>query len=433
MFGYRESSRLDARGVVESSLTALRQQGFEPPPLDATRPAIGCGAALSVAVRDAIDNSAAFLKTLCELAAGATPICLSPIDFGRPDSAVDAWQTLCELVRATLSAHGLPARGIATCIHAHQMPLEAYCLIADSVLGAGPRYVHLDCLQMADHHEPGVTERAAANWRFLWRQRGATRPVMPVYGGLVRSGCPLLSGEVASSILPVGGLHIPAGSAWLPIEVRLTRFADRHGGIDEQRLHAALGRTLVAADRLFDHLEWPCPRQRADALENRRIAFVLQGFGDLVRQSGRDPADLDCLRWLSHLAQGIRGELNAVSARLAGQSGPLPALSMDAAGSWSVGAKRDAWNRRWRVALRKCAVRHRNLVVMSPYTVLPTDGACAPEFTDLLPLIAHADAWSFAGMPACRGWDAAQFRQFHRRAWAIIQGSHATSFVAAGV
>lgn len=436
MLDYRQSSRHDAASVIESSLQALRRDGFEPPPLDTTRSSVGCGTTLPVSVQATINagtDSNAFLDTIRALAAGEVPVCLSPTDFGGRDAAVDAWRALCELIHATLSAGGLPTRGIATCIHAHQMPLEAYRLIADSMLGAGPRYVFLDGLQMEHRHQPCIHESAAAIWRFLWRQRGSTSPVMPVYGGLVRSGCPLLSGEVASSILPRGGLHIRAGSAWLPVDVRLTRFADARGAVDEKRLHAALGRALVVADQMFHHLQWPCPRQRSDALENRRIAFVLYGLGDLVLRSGRDPAELGCLRWLSDIAQGIRGELYAVSARLARQSGPLPALAMEPPGGWHAGPKRDDWSRRWRTALSKCAVRHRNLVVMSPYSVLPTDGACAPEFTDLLPLIAHADAWSFADMPACDGWDATQFRQFHRRAWAIIQGSHAASFVAAGV
>jgi hypothetical protein len=78
-------------------------------------------------------------------------------------------------------------------------------------------------------------------------------------------------------------------------------------------------------------------------------------------------------------------------------------------------------------------MRHRNLLVMSPYAIIPTDASPTADFSDLLPVIALADAWAFGAPPDFSGWTAAEYRHFHRRARATIQGSHSASFVAAGV
>ena len=64
------------------------------------------------------------------------------------------------------------------------------------------------------------------------------------------------------------------------------------------------------------------------------------------------------------------------------------------------------------------------------------DAVVAPfhkGFVDLLPLIAHADALSFASPPHLESWNVTDFAVFHRRAWAVTQRRDAASFVAAGV
>jgi hypothetical protein len=73
------------------------------------------------------------------------------------------------------------------------------------------------------------------------------------------------------------------------------------------------------------------------------------------------------------------------------------------------------------------------MLVLSPYSILPAAPDCQPEFTDLLPVIGHADAWSFASGADLSGWSIAEYQRFHRRAWAVIQGHNARSVVAAGV
>ena len=54
------------------------------------------------------------------------------------------------------------------------------------------------------------------------------------------------------------------------------------------------------------------------------------------------------------------------------------------------------------------------------------------RYADLLPVIAHADAWSFASPVVLAGAGPTAWRAFHHRARAVIQGATADSFVAAG-
>jgi len=158
---------------------------------------------------------------------------------------------------------------------------------------------------------------------------------------------------------------------------------------------------------------------------------MLGGFGELVAQNGDDPGDFAVLNRLSGIAAGIRRVLKDESTKLVALSGPVPALSpIDLTAAWLPGSGRELWQSAWQDALQKCAVRHRNLVVMSPASVLPpgADG----RYADLLPVIAHADAWSFASPVVLAGAGPTAWRAFHHRARAVIQGATADSFVAAG-
>jgi hypothetical protein len=407
----------------------LSQLGFRLAPSEVAR---------RVSVRDVLggeQQGRAELRLLAEIADTGLPLCLSATDLGKHEHTITQWQKFCEAIQAALArrrTRSAPPAGF--CIHSHQLPLEAYCLITDVVLGKGPRYVFLDGLQMGAHCSRPAQQRAAANWNFLWRNRTSPRPVMPVYGGLVKSTCPLLSDEVAATVMPATGLHVPANTAWLGIELRLTHFADGAGRLEEGRLYTALRRAVRIADFLLEQQAWPCPMQRADATANRRLAFRLSGIGDLVVMSGRNPRDLDCLHWLGGILRRIRRSLYATSVRIAEQRGALPAImAAYPIAALPEGPHRDAWQKRFAVAARKAAIRHRNILVISPYAVLPGDLHSKPAFTDLLPLIAIADAWSFADPPAFTRWNITEFSQFHRRARAVIQGSQAASFIAAGV
>jgi hypothetical protein len=416
---------------------ALRQLGFEPQ-------THYCGNQITTAgipyllpvmrVLSSPSDSGRLLRALSDLVRQQVPLTLALTDLGSGDTALQSMQNLCESLRSGLSGYGLSAEGIGLCLHSHQMPLQAFSVIANSVLGNGPRYVFLDSLQMTRHCNPTVQAETDANWLFLWRQRKSPAAVLPAYGGMVRSACPLLSEEVAASVLPVAGVQVPASTAWLPIEIPLTNFTDSVGHMDWPRLVPALTEAVRIAEQVHDHLAWPFPRQQADAHLHRRLAFSLTGLGDLVLRRAWCPANIDSLNWLSGIVQRIRRELYAASALLTQKTGPLPAFARaDPSIGLSAGPQRDVWRSRWRTAVREAAVRHRNMLVLSPYSILPAEPDCKPEFMDLLPVIRHADAWSFAAVAGFTDWSIVDYQRFHRRAWAVIQGHNARGVIAAGV
>jgi hypothetical protein len=100
---------------------------------------------------------------------------------------------------------------------------------------------------------------------------------------------------------------------------------------------------------------------------------------------------------------------------------------------WYCDIKKNDWDLRWRRAVQNSAVRHRNMLVMSPYSVLPSGAGAVGDFVDLLPVLHHADAFSFS-RPRLDGFRSRdEFVNFHRRAWAVMQRRNAASLVAAGV
>jgi len=136
---------------------ALRQLGFEPQ-------THYCGNQITTAgipyllpvmrVLSSPSDSGRLLRALSDLVRQQVPLTLALTDLGSGDIALQSMQNLCESLRSGLSGYGLSAEGIGLCLHSHQMPLQAFSVIANSVLGNGPRYVFLDSLQMTRHCNP---------------------------------------------------------------------------------------------------------------------------------------------------------------------------------------------------------------------------------------------------------------------------------------
>lgn len=360
-------------------------------------------------------------------------VTLSLTELCKDGCPVQALQKFCEQLITMLPANYEPRR-LGLSLQSHQLPLQAYFLIANSVLGSGPRYVYFDSLQMRPHLNSAVRAETDRNWRFLWQQRLLPERLMPVYGGIVRSACPLLSDEVARSVLPDTGGVVPESSAWLPVTIALTTFTHGDGHIDWSRLSPAIARAVCEGEKLHNHIVWPCHLQRSDARLHRRLAISVTGLGNLVQESGRDPGHIDCLTWLTGIVQRIRNELRSASVALAQQSGASPAvLHGDPSRGLKAGAARDNWRSCWQAAVRTSALRHRNLLVLSPYSVLPDKIDHSVKFFDLLPVIRQADAWCFSTTASFATWKIEDYQRFHRRAWAQIQAHNEGCVVADGV
>jgi len=394
------------------------------------------GAAEVVSVRSALENgerSRLLIKRLLTAAVQA-PLCLRPVDLPGGQAGVTGWSRFCEWLQDAAARNRVNVNGLVTCVHSHHLPLADFHAMTDSFFGVGQRFVLLDSLQLQCHPNEKVSAVAAANWTYLWQQRETSRPVLPIYGGLVRSACPLLADEAAVTVLPDTGLQVPAHSAWLPIQLDLSALADQYGCVDGSMLKRVISEALQEADRRIDRSHWPGRRRQADARLNRRIAMIITGIGDLVIRRDEDPGALSCLRSMHDLIGEIRGEVRAVTAQLARQFGEVPSLSRACPpGNWFEGSHHQAWQARFDKARLNAAVRHRNLLALSPYSVLPSGDSPTPRFMDLLPLLGLADAWAFAGASRLSNWNVTQFKYFHLRARAIIQAAQSASRIAAGV
>ncbi len=423
--------------ALRALLDRLQHLGFEVPPLYGSRNNVAGGVPLRLAVAKLLQETAGSetaIKAIRALLREDTPFTLSLTELGSGDAAIDAMQRFCEFLQVEIANSGRNGQHVGICVQSRQLPLQAFQLITNSVPGAGPRYVLLDSSQMTAHGDQRLQSKTDNNWSFLWRNRLAPAPLKPAYGAMVRTACPLLVDEVAASILPVYGIQVPADSAWLPLSLALPRFADDAGEIRWDQLFQALTSGVELVDKTMDSLHWSQAGQQSDARLNRRLAISVTGLGDLVLRRGLNPQDLDALRWLSAIIIRIRKKLWHHSGALARKHGCLPALCRsDPSSDWDDGAHRETWRHHWRVALEKSAVRHRNMLVLSPYSVLPSADYCDAAYTDLLPAIACADAWSFADVPRARSWNLSEYKTFHRRAWAVIQGRKTGTFVAAGV
>lgn len=216
--------------------------------------------------------------------------------------------------------------------------------------------------------------------------------------------------------------------------IDLRRYADELGHIIWEELQPALEAAVDIGDQLLDVLSWMTPSQQSDAWLNRRLAVIVTNIGDVVHACGHDPVSLDCLRWIDAVISRTRAILWGRSHEIAGQAGVLPALCRsDPSGGLGDHSYREDWQRRWRLALANAAVRHRNLLVMSPYSLLPEKAEDTAPFVDLLPVLCHADAFAFVGTAHTGDWNIGQFRKFHSRAWAVMQRRNARSLIAAKV
>ena len=276
----------------------------------------------------------------------------------------------------------------------------------------------------------GETDHGDRLWRGLWELR--TDPfVHTAFAERILPQCPLLSAERGRAIVSPIGLQAPADSAWVCMSIDLVRFAHPGGALDEQALEACVETCVDAGEALHDRLAWPTADVQHDAWLNRRLAIVLSGFGDLLRIRGMAPSDHDSLRYLNRVLLRLRMSAQAQSRVIAMRSEPLPAIGLsDPSHGLPHGSIREDWRRRWREAVRATQVRHRNLLVISPWSLFPTDARADYEYAELLPLLRHADACAFRRNLSIRHWNFSQFKHFHQRARAILKQRVATSQIA---
>ena len=276
----------------------------------------------------------------------------------------------------------------------------------------------------------GETDHGDRLWGALWDLR--TEPgVYTAFADRVMPQCPLLSAERSRSIVMPVGLQAPADSAWVGVGIDLARFLRHDGAVDEPDLMACIEACVDAGEVLHDTLTWPTADVQHDAWLNRRLGIVLSGFGDLLRTRGMAPSDHASLRYLNQLLLRLRACAQSRSRALAMQSEPLPAIGLsDPSQTLPRGSIREDWHRRWCEAVRATVVRHRNLLVISPWSLFPTAARADYRYGELLPLLRHADACAFRRNTSIDHWNFNQFKYFHQRARAVLKQRVATSRIA---
>jgi hypothetical protein len=258
-------------------------------------------------------------------------------------------------------------------------------------------------------------------WSRFWRFRSVAG-VHTTFATTIVPQCPLLSAERADSVAPPNGMLVPAQTAWAPVRVNLAPFLCSDGSLDECRLEATLRNCVDTGERIHDTRRWPTPDMQHDSWLNRRLAIQVTGFGDVIRKMGLKPDSHGSLRVLYQLLLRIKETLRSRSQEIALDADPLPAISLsDPSLHLPRGNIRDDWQRRWRESVAATQVRHRNLLVLSPWSLFPSGEVADYRYSELLPLLRHADACAFRRTVSIDHWNVNEFKRFHQRAMAVLQ------------
>jgi len=426
------SSRTDASNVAQICL-ALQDAGVEPmlPVID--KGLLATGVTLSVDAGTVLTFAPAmgqFRERVFDVLASGLPLSVSAAGLGPEPWAAARFGHLCEVLHATASAAQVNPASIEIVIDADTITPELAWLKRRESLGKGPLYFLAGDTQMRAHNDRGARDLHDRFWSQLWRLRegGLARAA---YAPLVTPQCPLLCTEAASAVLPSIGIQVPEGSAWVTMKLNLARFADDRDSLHQNALQNALQCCVDLGDALHDYLIWPTARMRHDSWLNRRLAIVLTGLGDLTRQRRLDPQQFACLQNLGEVLRWTQSILRSRSHYLAVQNENLPALDLcDPSHTLPGGRARDGWRERWHRAVELNAIRHRNLIVLSPWSMFPEHSPADPRYSDLLPLLEFADACAFSAPPPLGHWNINQFKSLHQRAWAVLEQKEAQQLIA---
>lgn len=384
--------------------------------------ATGISMLADAATLQASDRAATrFRQQVFDTLANGLPMSVSVYGPGEGTDAHTAFSIVCDLLRrAAVDAGVTPGRIVVAVAMAALSPRAAWRLRREH-LGSGAVYLLPGDAIMRSDGSREQRQRDERFWSELWYARNNGN-VRPACAAVVSPQSSLLSAERANGIQPATALQSPAGSAWLPMRVDVSRFADAGGTLRDGALEQALRCCVDIGEALHEQVRWPTAQLRHDAWLNRRLAIELTGFGDLVSRRAQDPGCFRSLQEISALLRWARTILQHQSRAVARRSGHLPAFAQtDPSRALPSGQVRDGWQARWRHAVEVSAVRHRNLLVLSPWSVFPSRQPADYRFTDLLPVLEFADACAFPPWPGISHWNISKFKRFHKRTWAVLQ------------
>jgi len=354
------------------------------------------------------------------LAAGL-PLSVSVCGAGEGADAHAALSAAFGPLRLAIEDAGAASRDVAVVVDAGHASPQTVCALRRELLGDGAVYVLANNSVMQAGRSRQERGRYEQFWSQLWRDR-AQGVISAVLAPDVVPQCALLSAERAICVQPSTCVQVPAGTAWLPLRVNVAQFADQKGKLRWNAVEQALCRSVEVGDALHDLVRWPSAQLRHDAWLNRRLALELTGFGDLVGRRSLDPQCFSTLRELCALLDRLQEILHERSRAIARSAGQLPAFeASDPSRKLPQGQVREGWRSRWLEAVDAAAVRHRNVVVLSPWSIFPQHRPADYRYADLLPVLGFANACTFPPPPCLARWNISKFKCFHKRAWAVLQ------------
>jgi hypothetical protein len=379
------------------------------------------GATLLADASTYLDSEAAvegFVSQVYEVLASGSPLAVTIDQLGRSVDAEAALAAIFDGLRQSMRAAGTESTALEAVIADPPLTPGSIVAIRDAVLGSAAVHIMLSPESMlpcrarqSDHDQ----------WQQLWQLRQVPG-IGLAYPCQVRPACGLLSAERATAILPGNHAQVPAGTAWIPLAIDVSRFIDSAAEVQPRLLAQALWRAVQTGEKLHDLVAWPTAGLQHDSWLNRRLAIWLTGFGDLLLARGRAPGKFACLDELCSLLTWARQTVSRYSRRIAINTECLPALEQqDPSRALQPGRLREAWRSQWQAAMQQQAVRHRNLLLLSPWSVFPANRPVDHRYADLLPVLRHADTCTLAAQPNLATWDIGRFVAFHRRAWAVLQ------------
>lgn len=269
-------------------------------------------------------------------------------------------------------------------------------------------------------------QQSALVWQRLWEMRDLA-PITAVLPAVVSSPCPLLPDEAASAIVVSMQSQVPADSAWIPLELDLCEFLAGEGELHLAALDVALRAGVTEGERRHDASNWRSQAQRRDSWLNRRLSIFVRGWGDVIAGRKVDPASIDALREVRAIASHISNTLASASRVMAERHGHCPALDVAGASVLRHGSEMDL---RWRRAVADNALRHRNLLTLSPWDVFPRHEPADLRYLNLLPMLACANSVSYRRDVDIGHWNVNEFKSFYTRVSAILRHSRDVSLIA---
>ncbi len=351
------------------------------------------------------------------------PISVTVQGLGDLRHAETVFCRVCDILRSVADEAGADPTNVSIAIDAGLLSPQFLWTRREEVLGPGPLYLLVGSALTRPSTDIDERRRQDQFWLQCWHLRVCPH-VRTAFAPMVSSPCPLLPSEVATGVLPPFGLQVPPGSAWVPMQIDVTDYANERGDLSVFALRECLRRSVDYGESMLDETDWPSAAMRHDAWANRRLAISVVGVGDLAKKRGLDPQCFYALKDLGAVLQEVRDAVNNYSRQLATEIEPAPSLHI------SDSQLQTDWQARWQTALRFAAIRHRNLLAMSPWSLFPSDSAADCRYCDLLPLMAHADVCLFPEPPCLKAWNINEFKHFHHRAWAVLEQKDAQQLFA---